>query len=559
MSAWGKGGVKRVDYDTDVLVIGGGANGTGLARDLAKRGLRVILCDKGDLARGATGASSAMIHGGPRYLLHDAATTKHSCADSGYIQKIAPHLLFRVPFLIPVPRKTRLGRAALLLHDVYFDVYDRYTPLKNGLPHACMSEAELRAVEPGLVGDFLGAITTDEWGTDPGRLCVLNALDAQAHGAQIRTYTEVVGVLRENQVDVCGVRVRRMGHAETEEIRARAVVNCAGPWAEQLAGMVGGGVRLRPGKGVHLIYERRLTNFAVATHAIDGRQVFIMPYQNETWLGTTDDDYYGDLDDLWASGDDIAYLKQAFSQLLPALGQQRLIGTRTGVRNTIHAWGVGEDHLSRRFEVVHHAKTGGRGFFSLAGGKLASFRLQAEELADTVCGHLKIQASCRTHLDPLPGGEEVPDAALLAQVYRISEQAARRIVSRHGALAVRVLEIGRETSTGFAVVDPFEPVLACEVRYCVRHELVGLLGDLLTRCRVGMGSDMGLHSALRVAQLFAEERGLDVTGEREALSDLLTRRWRSARPILAGAQLAQAELLLAQYADLWKMPPGVPL
>jgi glycerol-3-phosphate dehydrogenase len=541
---------------TDVLIIGGGVNGTGLARDLAKRGARVILCEKGDFAGGATGASSGMIHGGPRYLLNDVETTAHSCEDSGYIQKIVPHLLFRIPFLVPLTRDA--GRLAPVLHDVYFTVYDRYAVLKNGLPHARLTGEEMLAIEPGLRGDFQGGVTLDEWGIDCGRLCLLNALDAAAFGAEIRTYTEVVGLLRDESGAVVGARLREAGQVEVSEVRAKVVVNCGGPWAERIAGHAGGGVRLRPGKGVHLIYEKRLTNFAVITQAVDGRQVFIMPYQNETWIGTTDDDYYGDLDDMWATQDEILYLQEAIERLLPGIRHQRLIGTRVGVRNTIFGWGAHEDDLSRRYEIVDHRSLGAPGLFSLLGGKLASFRIQSEEAADAVCERVGVHGHSETHLHKLPGGDSLPDEGELARVYGIDRLAARRLVYRHGSLASRVLDVGRETDTGFSVVCPCEPTLECEVRYCIRHEYVTRLGDLMTRCRIGMGACQGLHCGLRAAQLFAEERGLDASDEREALMDLLTRRWRAARPVLTGQQLAQAELLMTQYTGLWQLPTLVP-
>ena len=547
-----------MEQDTEVLIIGGGCNGTGLARDLAKRGVKVMLCEKGDFARGATGASSGMIHGGPRYLLNDVETTRHSCEDSGYIQRIAPHLLFRIPFLMPVPEKNAFGRAGMLLHDVYFDVYDRYSPLKNGIPHARLSVEQMRLLEPGLKGQFLGGVTLDEWGIDPGRLCVLNALDAEAHGAQIRTYCEAVGVIRDAQGAVTGARVRAAGHASVDEVRAKVVVNCGGPWGEKLANLSGGGVRLRPGKGVHLIYEKRLTNFAVVTDGVDGRQIFVMPYQNETWVGTTDDDYYGDLDDLWATQDEIQYLKEALERILPGLRGQRLIGTRVGVRNTLYGWGVPEDDLSRGYEITDHTHHGAPGLFSLTGGKLASYRIQAKELADAVCAHLGVGGHCETHLHALPGGDSKPREADLAREFGIDVLAARRLILRHGSRAPKVLQVGRETPSGLATVDACEPTLECEVRYCLRHEHVKELGDLMTRCRVAMGADMGVGGALRVAQIFAEERSLDATDERAALMNMLTRRWRSARPVLSGQQLAQAELLMTQFTGLWKLPTLVP-
>lgn len=544
--------------DTDVLIIGGGSNGTGLARDLARRGVRVILCEKGDFARGATGASSGMIHGGARYLLYDTETTRHSCADSGYIQKIAPHLLFRVPFLVPVLRDHKWGSWALRLYDTYFGVYDRYAPLKNGIPHAVLTPEEMLAIEPGLQGDFRGGVTLDEWGIDPGRLCVLNAIDAASFGAEIRTYTEVVGLMRDADGTVVGARVRAAGEAAVSEIRACAVVNCAGAWAERLAALATGGVALRPGKGVHVIYDKRLTNFAIITDAVDGRQVFSMPYQNETWIGTTDDDYYGDLDDLSATQDEISYLEEAIARVLPGIRQQRRIGTRVGVRNTIHGWGLSEDDLSRRYAVVDHGDQGATGFYSLAGGKLASYRIQAEEAADVVCQRLGVTARAETHRHALPGGDSMPDERELAREFGITALAARRLVHRHGSLAPKVLGLGRETHTGFTVVDPDEPVLECEVRYCLRHEYVHRLSDLMMRCRLAMGATQGLHAGLRAAQIYAEERSLGAVEEREALLELLGERWRSARPVLTGSQLAQAETVMMQYAACWQPPAMTP-
>ena len=196
------------------------------------------------------------------------------------------------------------------------------------------------------------------------------------------TYTEVIGLLRDANGAVTGVKLREAGQGSVQELRAKVVVNCGGPWAEKLAHWAGGGVRLRPGKGVHLIYEKRLTNFAVTLDAVDGRQIFIMPYQNETWIGTTDDDYYGDLDDLWATQDEIQYLREAVERVLPQVKHQRLIGTRVGVRNTIHGYGQPEDDLSRRSEVIDHARHGAPGLFSIAGvsSRASAFRARRPQI-----------------------------------------------------------------------------------------------------------------------------------------------------------------------------------
>jgi len=543
----------------DVAIIGGGANGTGLLRDLQKRGLQVALFEKGDFARGATGASSGMIHGGPRYLLDDTETTRHSCEDSGFIQKIAGHLLFRVPFVVPFNQSDHFGKLKPWLADAFFDVYDRFAVLKNGLPHARLSATDLAHLEPGLRGDFTGAVTFDEWGIDPGRLCVLGATDAIAHGAKVHTYTDVVGLMRGAGGAVVGVRARAEGESTVVEHPAKVVVNCAGPWAQRVSEMAAGGVRLRPGKGVHLIYEKRLTNFAVVCEAVDGREVFVMPYQNETWIGTTDDDYYGDADDLWATADEIRYLQQAVARILPAIEQQRLIGVRVGLRNTIFGWGKMEDALSRRYEVIDHSLFGAAGLFSLAGGKLASFRVQAEEAADAVCRRLGHRSRCTTHRDRLPGGDEPPPLEDLVSEFGISSLAATRLLYRHGSLAPQVATIGRESPTGFTTVCCCEPVLECELRYCVRHEHVVHLADLALRTRLAQGACQGLDCARRAAQIFAEERSLDATDERIELMGLLSHRWRSARPVLYGHQLAQAEALMMGFTGLWQFPQFAPI
>ncbi|HLB59412.1 MAG TPA: FAD-dependent oxidoreductase, partial [Bdellovibrionota bacterium] len=163
----------------DVIIIGGGINGTGVARDCALRGLKPLLLERYDLSVGATWASSGMIHGGLRYLLYDVKTTKNSCIDSGYIQQIAPFCLFRLPFLYPVIPGETLNVELL---EAFFETYDRYAPLKNGKKHCRLTKAEVLELEPGITDRVQGAITFDEWGIDATRLCILNAKDAEHHG-----------------------------------------------------------------------------------------------------------------------------------------------------------------------------------------------------------------------------------------------------------------------------------------------------------------------------------------------------------------------------------------
>src|SRR6516225_5323003 len=218
--------------ELDVAVIGGGVNGTGVARDLSLRGLRVALFERNDLAFGASGNSSGMIHGGARYLLQSPRVTESSCRDSGYIQRIAPHLLFRIPFLMPIRQGPR-GRVELELVDAFFRAYDDYQPLKRGQPHCRLSPSDLARLEPGLVGSFVGGITFDEWGIDGARLCVLNALDAAAHGARVHVHTDVEAVRKmpANGTERYAVEAREASSGGRIRVGVRVVVNATGAWS----------------------------------------------------------------------------------------------------------------------------------------------------------------------------------------------------------------------------------------------------------------------------------------------------------------------------------------
>ena len=543
----------------DVVVIGGGVNGTGVARDLALRGLRVVLFERNDLAFGASGNSSGMIHGGARYLAYDAAVTASSCKDSGFIQAIAPHLLFRIPFLMPIPRGAK-GRVLLELVDGYFRAYDDYQPLKRGESHTRLTLDELSAIEPGLATDACGGVTFDEWGTDGARLCTLNAVDAARHGAAIHVHTSVEKIARIGQNHAFSkgnpkwlVTARDTSTGATHRIAASFVVNATGAWGPLTAALgddARGALKVRPGKGIHVYYERRITNFAIVAKAIDGRQVFLEPWENMTVIGTTDDDYYGNLDRVLPTSDEARYLIQAVAQVFPPIRRARAIGTWAGVRPTLHRWGKVEDKLSREHEMVDHTAAKMPGVVSLIGGKLASYRLFSEEVSDHVARELGVQRSCQTHLAPLPGGTIVPDANDLGQEFSVDPVTARRLIFRHGEVAARILRSLRDDARNAEVVCPCEPVLGAEIRHVVRNEFAQTASDVARRTRLGLGACGGMRCAMRCGQIVAAERGLSPReGLRQGL-ELLDAQALMRRPILDGEQAQQEALHRAHLRGL---------
>jgi glycerol-3-phosphate dehydrogenase len=543
-----------------VIVVGGGVNGTGVARDCALRGLKVALFEKNDIGFGASGNSSGMIHGGPRYLTKDPKVTYSSCLDSGHIQRIAPHMLFRVPFLVPVFGSGVQAAAELASYDAFFEVYDRYQHLKHGKPHLRFSGDEVAQLEPGLIPTS-GAVSFDEWGIDGVRLCVSNLKDAEERGATVFNRTAVTRVERASDGPVSGVHFVDTESGKAGFLSAKIVVNATGAWAPVTAALgrlPEGAARLRPGKGVHVFLEKRLSNFAIVTKAVDGRQVFLLPWQNMSVLGRTDDDYYGDLDDVVATTEEVRYLREAIARVVPAVRHARAITTSAGVRPTLHEWGPHPDALSREHQVVDHRRDGLPGLYSMLGGKLASFRLFAEEMTDVIATRLKVRTSCQTHSQPLPGGEKPfgpEQAGALAGSFSIDELTARRLSFRHGARSEELLK--NAGSGELRVVCTCEPVTAAEIRHCVKNEWARSVEDIARRTRLGMGSCGGMRCAAACGRIVAEERGQSPEEGLASASQFLHESLRRRLPAM-GPEQARLEALHAAhtYAQTGIAPEG---
>ncbi|HSJ23194.1 MAG TPA: glycerol-3-phosphate dehydrogenase/oxidase [Longimicrobiales bacterium] len=524
----------------DLAIIGGGINGTGIARDAALRGLSVALFEREDWGAGTTGASTRMIHGGVRYLLYDIPTTRISSQDAGRIRRIAPHLTWRIPFLWPLYPGGRFMREAT---EAFLSAYDVHAVHKGGLQHARLNADEARQLEPGLADDVQGALTLDEWGCDTFRLAALNAQDAREHGADVHTHTEVTGVLRSGR-DVRGVRVRDRITGAERDVEARVVMNAGGPWVPGVAELAGVSVPMRPGKGIHVTFERRIGNYGLILEGVDGRTMFLVPHGAETIVGTTDTDYYGDAAhvDLSITRDEVEYVIEAAARALPQARHWRPLRAWAGIRNTIFEWGVGSDDLSRRHEVLNHGERDGvGGLLSVVGGKLAAYRIQAEEAVDAVLDQLdRPPVPCTTGDRPLPGGGDVPDFTALGAEIPLPAAVLERVWRRVGSRVQRMFaDAGPDD---LAPVCRSEMVTAAEIRYAVEVEGCRTLEDLFRHCHVGAGSCDGSDCAAPAAQILMElldwppQRYLD---EVEAFRQA---RWIQRRPVLHGAQLAAEEV-----------------
>ncbi len=281
-----------------------------------------------------------------------------------------------------------------------------------------------------------------------------------------------------------------------------------------------------------------MTNYEIIADAIDGRQIFIAPHQNVTYIGTTDDDYWGDLDDIPVLEDEVKYLLDGIRPVFPSVDQYRIIDTTVGCRPTLYDDNKYESQLSRDHAVYDHETEGIPGFMSIAGGKLAAYRLMSEHAVDEICQKLGVDAPCRTHLEALPGGKAHDLTTAAFEEVGLDKYAAGRILYRHGSRAGEILELMRVHPDGTDIVDPSEPVTAAELRYVMRHEMVATLDDCKRRSRMGQGLDGGWSATLRAAEIFCEEKGLSPDDRFDVALSFQRSRWKDRRGILKEEQLA---------------------
>ena len=446
---------------------------------------------------------------------------------------IARNLVYRVVFLIPVLPHDRNNIERM---ETAMEVYDRFQPMKHAHPHRRLTAAEALQAEPGLTPDLIGAVTMEEWGVDPHRLVYANVQDAVSHGARALNHARVTELMRDGD-KIIGVRYRADGAAT--EARARVVVNATGPWSPEVGAMAGVDVQLRPAKGIHLIYPHRISNFSISAESIDGRDLLMVAHAGFTLLGTTDDDFYGDLDSVDVQEDEVDYLIQGFERVFPSIRRYRPMRTTTGVRPTLYKWRRYEDELSRRYEILDHSKQGADGFITIAGGKLSMYRLMAEETSDAVCRKLGHQAPSTTATSPLPGNESDPvPAAELAARCGVPALAVVKLQSRHGSNAEKVLD-GDGASR---ILCRCEPVTEAELVYAARHEQVRTLADAFRRVGVAAGPCAGAACIIRSAEVIGRELGWSATQKFDAASEFVRGSWLGRAPVLNHTGWAQEEL-----------------
>ena len=505
------------DAALDLLVVGGGITGAGVARDAALRGLAVALVERTDWAAGTSSRSSKLIHGGVRYLQQgDVALVREAAAERQVLRRLAPHLAVPLRMVLPT-----YGRAAHAKLGLGLWTFERMTAIPGDERHAMWSREEALAAEPLLDPTRLhGAATFVEYLTDDARLVLATVRGAHEAGALCVNHAAVTALACGRASSEATVEDRLSGRRL--RVRARVVVNAAGPWLDGVRALEGRltGLRLHLTKGIHLVvpHARLPIRHIVVMQAPDKRSVFAVPRGAFVYLGTTDTDFGEPVDHPEIRAEDADYLLDAANRTFrgPALGRDDVVSAWAGLRPLVHQDGKAPSEISRRNEIV----VAESGLVSIAGGKLTTHRRMAERAVDLVCERLGRGGPCRTADVALPGAALAPAdpatlaAALARRLPGLGPEGGERLVGLYGADAERIAARAEAAAAPGALLRGSARVLRAEVEHVLDEEMALGLEDVLER-RMRL-----LH--------FDAHRGLD---EVEAVADLAAARlgWDAAR------------------------------
>ena len=511
-----------------VVVIGGGATGTGIIRDLSMRGIRAVLLEQGDLASGTSSRFHGLLHSGARYVVNDPDAAREC---------IAENMILR-----------RIGRSCVEETEGYFVRTPQddaaFEPLWTSACAECGIEAipigveEARRREPNLAPDILAAYRVPDSAVDGFRLVWHNAMSARRHGGDVRTYRKATAIRTMNGA-VCGVESRHVITGEVEFLPCDCVINASGSWAGEVARLAGLEVTVSPDRGTLLAFNHRFTNRVVNRLRKPADGDIFVPHGSIVIFGTTSATTNRP-DDTCPRSEEVTYLLDTGKPLFPRINEYRILRAFAGTR-PLYSPGAGSGRsATRNFVVLDHAEEGLGGMFTITGGKFTAFRLMAEKVCDSAAAYLGVTTPCRTAEEAIIPD---PDPKLLARTRKLFPAETMQ-------LAVSRLGDDLETAVAVAEKDPWKKLLLCECEMVTLAEFETAaseptshsLGDVRRRTRLGMGTCQGSFCALRATGVMAENNLLRDKNPQDLFRQFLQERWHGIRPLLWGNQLREIEL-----------------
>jgi glycerol-3-phosphate dehydrogenase len=521
----------------DLIIIGGGIVGTGIARDAALRGLSVLLVEKEDFAYGTTSHSTRLIHGGLRYLrMLEFKLVWQDLHEREALLRIAPHLVNKIEFAIPLLKSQPVYRMTLPFGLFLYDLLASGKSLPShrhlSLTRTLQTEPALSAVT-GLVGSY---IYYDCQATHMERLCLENVLSAAAKGASLLNHTEAIDLLIEDNA-VTGIRLKDRLSGQEFSARGRLVVNAGGPWADFIWNKLTTkrSFHLRRTKGIHLM-TRKLTDHALVLFAkSDGRLFFVIPWNNCSLIGTTDTDFKDNPDTVGAETSDVDYLVKETRHYFPDFKSADVYFTMAGLRPLVASNEKDESNTSRAHRLIDHERQDGiKGLISIMGGKITAYRAIAEETVNVVCQKFQSQIPCITTQDVLPGGLNfnkinIPE---IAKTWQIPIESIRYLAGLYGSRLNSVLEyIAKDKSLAAPIATGY-PDIRAQIPHAVLEELALTINDfMLRRSLMGLSPQQGKDAVQVVAGQMATLLGWSEqetqTQIHEYMATLaLTQKWR---------------------------------
>jgi glycerol-3-phosphate dehydrogenase len=493
---------------TDVLVIGGGSTGLGVARDAAMRGFATTLVDRGDLATGTTGRFHGLLHSGGRYVVKDPKAAEECIHENGILRRIAADCIEDTGGLFvttPLDDPAFGDRFAQGCRDV-------------GVPVEEVPVAQVLRREPRLNPAISRAFEVPDGSVDSWKMVWAVARSAEASGARILPYHEVLRLVVE-QGTMKGAVLRDNRGGDEVEISADFVVNASGAWAGRIAGMAGCEVTVFPGKGIMVAMNHLLVNTVVNRCAMPADGDIIVPARTVSVIGTTDVKV-ADPDEWEITRDEVQKMLDAGENLVPGFRSARALRVWGGVRPLYQEKAAGADtrDVTRAHALLNHrTRDGVAGFVTMTGGKFCTFRLMAEETMDAVCGELGLTRPCRTADEPLPDSEE-------RRYYWLGARVAQR----------------EETLHDDQLICECEFVPRADLETAIARRETTSLDDIRRTIRLGMGPCQGGFCIFRATGILHRLRKVPSVVANRSLLDFVQERWKGGQPILYGDQLRQA-------------------
>ena len=486
----------------DVIVIGGGIVGAGIARDTTLRGLDTLLLEKEDFGSGTTSRSTRLIHGGLRYLRQlEFGLVRQDLSEREALLRIAPHLVHPLSFFIPIPNLSL--NIAMFLGTTLYDVISFDKTLPN---HTYLNKSKTLSAEPGLrVQGLQGSYVYSDCAIPlTERLNFETALSARENGATVLNHARVTNLTREGN-RITGLEVKDEITGDVKTARGKMIVNAAGHWVDSIKDMLfpNKPPYLRRTKGVHIMIPRVSNHALVLFSPVDGRLFFVIPWEGYSLVGTTDTDYKDNLDAIYATREDVDYILEGLHLAYPDVKIDDVYYAYAGLRSLALKPGKSASNTSRSHELIDHSKSDKLdGLVTILGGKITAYRAVAKDAADVVCRKLGNRAPCVTAERQLPGapalGQEEIDS--LMQKERLAEDTVRHLALLYGSKCREVITLASPDKAGFKQLSPGGPDIVAQIWYAVKNESCMTVSDfMLRRSVVGLRKDMGLDAVPSVA------------------------------------------------------------